>query len=197
MTTAGNLVFQGLGDGRLIAYRAEDGTKLWEFDTGLGISAPPITFETDGRQFIALPVGYGGGQAMVAGSLSAQHGWPYGVHPRRLLIFALDGKESLPTTPPPLQLTPVDDPSFVIDEQLAEKGAELWSETCAWCHGGGAVSGGGAPDLRVSGALFDLDTLRQVVVDGNKELRGMPKYPEFTDDDLKTIQHFVRKKARL
>ena len=197
MTTAGNLVFQGLGDGRLIAYRANDGVKVWEFDTGLGISAPPITFETDGRQFIALPVGYGGGQAMVAGSLSAQHGWPYGVHPRRLLVFALDGKAVLPATPPPIQISPVDDPSFVIDEKLAEKGAALWSETCAWCHGGGAVSGGGAPDLRMSGILFDLKALKKVVVDGDKELRGMPKYPEFTDDDLKMLQHFVRQKAKL
>ena len=35
MTTAGNLVFQVLGDGRLLAYSADKGQKLFEIQTGL------------------------------------------------------------------------------------------------------------------------------------------------------------------
>ena len=41
LTTAGNLVFQGRSDGMFCAYRATDGKKLWEFDAGTGIMAPP------------------------------------------------------------------------------------------------------------------------------------------------------------
>ena len=40
----GNLVFQGRSDGVLCAYRATDGKKLWEFDAGTGIMAPPVTY---------------------------------------------------------------------------------------------------------------------------------------------------------
>ena len=42
LATAGNLVFQGRADGRLLAYDAVSGERLWDFNAGLGISAPPI-----------------------------------------------------------------------------------------------------------------------------------------------------------
>ncbi len=47
MTTAGNLVFQGLADGRFIAYRATDGKKLWTYDAQHGIAASPILFDRE------------------------------------------------------------------------------------------------------------------------------------------------------
>ncbi len=44
VTTAGNLVFQVIPDGRLVAYRADTGEKLLEIKTGLrGGMGPPIT----------------------------------------------------------------------------------------------------------------------------------------------------------
>ena len=43
LATAGNLVFQGRSDGMFAAYRATDGKRLWEFDAGTGILAPPVT----------------------------------------------------------------------------------------------------------------------------------------------------------
>jgi quinohemoprotein ethanol dehydrogenase len=60
LTTAGNLVFQGQADGRLLAHRADDGEMVWSADLGLGISAPPITYSVDGTQYVALLVGWGG-----------------------------------------------------------------------------------------------------------------------------------------
>jgi len=53
LTTAGNLVFEGRTDGKLLAYRATDGIPLWSTDVGLGVSAPPITYEVDGKQYVA------------------------------------------------------------------------------------------------------------------------------------------------
>ena len=45
LTTAGNLVFQVLSDGRLIAYSADKGEKLLEIQTGLRSGmGPPITY---------------------------------------------------------------------------------------------------------------------------------------------------------
>jgi quinohemoprotein ethanol dehydrogenase len=55
LTTAGNLVFQTLGNGRLLAYSADAGEKLLELDTGLASGmGPPITYRLDGRQFVAM-----------------------------------------------------------------------------------------------------------------------------------------------
>lgn len=196
MATAGNLVFQGLGTGEFNAYRADSGERVWSFDTKVGIAAPPISFALDGQQYIALPVGWGGGSAMYGGSMGAQHGWPYAMHPRRLLVFALGGSAKLPDTPPPMMVTPLDDSAFAIDDQLAQAGEALWSKTCFWCHGPGAVSAGGAPDLRASAIVLDQVAMNRVVINGERRSRGMPGYPEFTDDDIKAIQHYVRKHAR-
>jgi hypothetical protein len=62
VSTAGNLVFQVVPDGRLVAYRADSGEKLLEIETGLGGGmGPPITYLVDGRQYVSLMGGQGGG----------------------------------------------------------------------------------------------------------------------------------------
>jgi len=196
MATSGNLVFQGLGNGKFYAYRADNGERIWEYDAQHGISAPPISFAIDGTQYIALPVGWGGGMAMLGGSLGAQHGWVYGMHPRRLLVFALDGMAKLPSTPAPMFVTPLDDPKFEIDEGLVEIGMGHWTKTCVWCHGPAAVGSGGSPDLRASAVMLDLEAMKKVVSGGERISRGMPKFTELTEKDMQAIQHYVRKKAR-
>ena len=60
LTTAGNLVFQVLSNGRLVAYSADKGEKLLDLDTGLRSGmGPPITYRIDGRQYVALMGGVG------------------------------------------------------------------------------------------------------------------------------------------
>src|SRR5262249_29533553 len=60
VTSAGNLVFQVIPDGRLVAYSADKGEKLLEIQTGLrGGMGPPITWELDGKQYITLAGGTG------------------------------------------------------------------------------------------------------------------------------------------
>jgi quinohemoprotein ethanol dehydrogenase len=82
VTTAGNLVFQVINDGRLMAYSADKGEKLLEVQTGLrGGMGPPITFMLDGKQYVALaggtgqvppPPGGGPGGGTVAGGAGAR-----------------------------------------------------------------------------------------------------------------------------
>ena len=57
LATAGNLVFQMVGDGNLQAYDATNGSLLWQFQTGASNGSPPITFENAGEQYIATIVG--------------------------------------------------------------------------------------------------------------------------------------------
>jgi hypothetical protein len=60
VTTAGNLVFQVIPDGRLVAYTADKGDKVLEVQTGLrGGMGPPITYMLDGKQYVALAGGSG------------------------------------------------------------------------------------------------------------------------------------------
>jgi len=60
VTTAGNLVFQAINDGRLVAYSADKGEKLLEIETGLrGGMGPPITYQIDGKQYVAVMGGTG------------------------------------------------------------------------------------------------------------------------------------------
>ena len=54
LVTASNLVFQTVNDGRLRALAAEDGTVLWEVQTGQRGMGPPITYQLDGKQHISL-----------------------------------------------------------------------------------------------------------------------------------------------
>ena len=61
-------------------------------DAGIGISAPPITYDVDGKQYVALLVGWGGGASGLGGDTQVQNGWAYGVHTRRLVAFSLDGR---------------------------------------------------------------------------------------------------------
>src|SRR5208283_1231750 len=65
LATGGNLVFQGRSDGIFCAYRATDGKKLWEFNAGTGIMAPPVTYSIGEVQYITLMVGWGGAAGLV------------------------------------------------------------------------------------------------------------------------------------
>ena len=57
VTTAGGLLFVGQVDGNLVAYDAKTGDQLWKFQTGWGISAPPMTYSIDGVQYVAVASG--------------------------------------------------------------------------------------------------------------------------------------------
>jgi quinohemoprotein ethanol dehydrogenase len=85
VTTAGNLVFQSLNDGQLIVYTADKGEKLLEMQTGLrsGIG-PPITYQVDGKQYVALM----GGVGKVTGNAGPQN---VETNAPKLLTFVLDG----------------------------------------------------------------------------------------------------------
>jgi len=57
MATAGGLVFMGEGTGWLSAFDAATGKRLWRYRVGAGVNAPPITYEIDGVQYVAVAAG--------------------------------------------------------------------------------------------------------------------------------------------
>jgi alcohol dehydrogenase (cytochrome c) len=60
MTTAGGLVFTGTLTGEFMAFDADTGKVLWQFQTPSGIIGQPITWERDGKQYVTVTSGTGG-----------------------------------------------------------------------------------------------------------------------------------------
>jgi alcohol dehydrogenase (cytochrome c) len=76
LATAGGLVFMGEGSGDFSAFDATSGERLWHFNCGAGVNAPPISYMVGGKQYIAVAAGgskiwgYQQGDAVIAFSLS-------------------------------------------------------------------------------------------------------------------------------
>jgi alcohol dehydrogenase (cytochrome c) len=57
LSTGGGLVFSGFTDGSLIAYDDATLQELWKINVGVGFNAPPMTFEVNGKQYVAILAG--------------------------------------------------------------------------------------------------------------------------------------------
>jgi quinohemoprotein ethanol dehydrogenase len=195
LSTAGALVFQGAGDGYFSAYDASNGNRLWRFNAGLGVISNPISYIAGGKQYVSVLVGYGGSAA--ANSKFLNVGWKFGVQPRRLLTFGLDGKAVLPPSAPrDMTVHAVDDPSVQIKGTDVAAGGMLFLR-CMGCHGKNLVGAGGpAPDLRESKVALDPDALWSVVHDGALMPSGMPRYEMLTREQVMQIYAYVRAGAR-
>jgi PQQ-dependent dehydrogenase (methanol/ethanol family) len=93
LATAGNLVFQALNDGRLVAYSADKGEKLLDLPTGQTSGmGPPITYLLDGKQYVAVL----GGQGTVVGGRGGVAPPPAEPVRPRLYVYALDANAAQP-----------------------------------------------------------------------------------------------------
>jgi alcohol dehydrogenase (cytochrome c) len=68
MATAGNLVFGGTLEGNVFALDAATGKRLWRFSGNDRIYASPISFLSNGKQHVSMPVG----DVLITFSLDAQ-----------------------------------------------------------------------------------------------------------------------------
>ena len=57
LSTGGGLVFVGLMDGTVAALDDTSLDELWKINTGSAFSAPPMTFEVNGKQYVAIASG--------------------------------------------------------------------------------------------------------------------------------------------
>lgn len=189
-TTAGNLVLQGEVTGRFSIYTADKGRRIWSFDAHTGILSPPITYRAGGRQYIAVIAGW---RAFYPSGLARE--WDYNQQIWRVLAFALDGKAALPPAHY-VDRPAVDDPAFRLDGTKSSAGKALFEAHCILCHGQGATGGGAAPDLRKSGVPLSSEAFASVLHDGLLAPRGMPAFPEFTDEQREGLRHYIRERAR-
>jgi quinohemoprotein ethanol dehydrogenase len=92
-----------INDGRFLAYSADKGDKLFELQTGRTGMGPPITYEVDGKQYVALMGGLGRAPNAPAAPNAKND------TPPLLFVFELDGKTPMPAAaapPPPFGAPP-------------------------------------------------------------------------------------------
>jgi quinohemoprotein ethanol dehydrogenase len=185
LSTGGNLVFQGTADGRLVAYRADDGAQLWEEHAGTGVIAAPITYKVGGKQYVAVVAGWGGAFGLAGGEAArSANSTPGG----RLLVFELG-----PAGPPPAE---------AIERLLTAKGPiqdgqRLYHKYCAVCHGAAGVAGGaGVPDLR-NMKQQTLDAFDDIVIRGVLAENGMPAFDKFlTSKETTLIRRYLAQRGK-
>jgi PQQ-dependent dehydrogenase (methanol/ethanol family) len=188
LTTAGNLVFQGTADGNLVAYRADNGEKLWEFATQTGVVAPPISYEIDGEQYISINVGWGGAFALVFGEFVQNESMP---NVSRVLTFKLGADGSLPEVAwePTVAFNP---PEQTASEETLALGELTYQDICMGCHGLNAVSGLLIPDLRGSAYLWDAEGWDEVVRGGKLKDKGMASFANnFGEVESQALRAYV------
>jgi alcohol dehydrogenase (cytochrome c) len=91
LSTAGGVVFAGDLDRRFKAVDVSTGKILWQTRLGTSVQGFPISFSVDGKQYIAVPTGLGGGSPRQVPGLIA----PDIHHPSNgnaLYVFALPDK---------------------------------------------------------------------------------------------------------
>jgi len=193
LTTAGNLVVQGLASGEFAVYRADNGEKLWSTDAQTGVIAAPMTYMVDGEQYLAIEVGWGGVYPLITGIIASKSGKQTNLS--RVLVFKLDGGASLPPKPDPVERPLVRAEREISDEDV-EQGKKLYHRFCVNCHGDTAVGGGVLPDLRRS-PMVDTAVWDSVVAEGSLSHNGMVGFQSvLSAEEIERIESYVIFRAR-
>jgi quinohemoprotein ethanol dehydrogenase len=193
LATGGDLVFQGQTTNELDAYAAASGRKLWSFRTEASVVAAPITYVAGGKQYVTVLVGMGTSAATVIGQSDATV-IDYRTQARRVLTFALGGREILPPAKI-VKLVALEDADYHPNPVVATQGAILYGHYCVNCHGVDAIAGGFAPDLRTSGVPLSAEAFSSVVHDGGLLANGMPNFGDLDEGELNEIRQYLRSRA--
>jgi quinohemoprotein ethanol dehydrogenase len=188
LATAGNLVFEGTTRQTFAAFRATDGRLLWEMPVQSAPVSGPVTYTVGKDQYVAVNAGWGGGAAQIErGAGTAEHRAA-----ARLLVFKLDGRRRLPPLAAPVPVP--EPPPLRATEEAVQKGAGLFAQTCAQCHGQLAI--GGVKDLR----QMTPETHRafnDIVLKGLRVDKGMASFANLlSTDDVEAIHAYVISRAQ-
>ena len=175
LSTAGGITFQGNSSGRFVAYDSENGTILWSKEVQTGMIAPPITYEIDGEQYVAILAGDGGAGNSVGDNFGADKEIAavlYG-NEGRLLSFKIGGKSKLPVLERKNKIIP-EQPLINASSEDILMGEKLYSNYCGACHGAG-VRGKTIVDLRYL-SKDKHKNFNAIVLEGLLEENGMANF---------------------
>ncbi len=145
--------------------------------------AAASTFELDGEQYIAQPVGYG---VTRYGSSNQS----------RLLVFKLGGTGVLPPAPPPLPPLVLNPPPSTASKETIELGHQKFSSNCAMCHEPPAANRSVFPDLRYSPMLNTAEAFSSIVLGGALQANGMASFKgRLTPDEVQSVRAYLIERA--
>lgn len=188
MTTAGNLVVQSSIRKTISIYSADKGELLWEMPIDSVAPGGPITYEVDGKQYIAINAGWN--SALVYGL--NEGGVPFTYAPARLLVFALDAT-GVQLPPAPEAATLVAPPATVYPQDQIDRGEQLFASTCQLCHGQNAI--GGLKDLRYMTPETHAE-FSTIILQGTRADKGMPRQETMTEQQVEDIHAYVISRAQ-
>jgi quinohemoprotein ethanol dehydrogenase len=186
MSTAGNLVFQGRGNGELWVYTADSGKVLKVIPTGSHIMAAPVTYAVSGEQYVAVQVGYGG-TAIGVGAIPPTSAAMKYENANRIIAFKLDGGEvpkpklrqdDLFPKPPENKGTP----------QQISYGETKFIEQCSRCH---VLGPSITPDLRKMPPEVH-DIFNDILLQGAFAPMGMESFDDILNkNDVEAIHAYL------
>lgn len=186
MSTAGNLVFQGCGNGELRVYAADTGKILKTLQTGSHIMAAPITYAMDGVQYVAVQVGYGG-TGIGVGSIPPSSAAIKFQNANRIISFKLYGS-NVPT-PKPREDEPFPRPPVTNATPADIQAGEIaFLAQCSRCHSLGPNI---TPDLRkMSPETHQM--FRDILLGGAFAPKGMESFDDVLSKmDAENIHYYL------
>ena len=93
LASGGGVLFAGGTNDRYFrAFDATNGKILWEFRTGSGVIGVPVSFQVDGKQYIAVQSGWGVDAAKMQARLNLARAWEFPEVPQggAVWMFAAD-----------------------------------------------------------------------------------------------------------
>jgi quinohemoprotein ethanol dehydrogenase len=159
----------------------------------VGIIAPPVTYEVDGEQYVAVMAGYGGAVALTSGDPRTMATGKY-QNDGYVLAFKLGGRASMPRIAEKNATLP-EPPQVAATAAELENGKYAYMRTCMVCHGALVVSGGVMPDLRMLSAEKHA-IFKEIVYDGVIHGAGMPRLGDLiTEQDVHDIHAYIVSRA--
>lgn len=154
LATGGGIVFGGTADRQFFALDDKSSTLLWQTRLNGDISGAPISYQIDGKQYVAITAGGGAGPSSTLGRLvdvdiTQGSGMVW--------VFALP--DSSPHQVP--RPTRADVPTRSVAQGVfsaaqAERGEQVYTQQCTGCHAVGNYSGQALLTKWGSGRLSDI-----------------------------------------
>ncbi|MBN1237272.1 MAG: PQQ-binding-like beta-propeller repeat protein [Gammaproteobacteria bacterium] len=132
LATAGGIVFGGTADRQLFALHSETGELLWQTRLNGDVSGAPVTFEVDGKQYLAVGAG---GRVAPTTTLGRLVGVDVPQGTGVMWVFALPDEAPRETPRPARRDAPTRSASDgVFREAQAAEGEQLFAQECSGCH---------------------------------------------------------------
>lgn len=175
LATAGDLIFVGHNDGRLIAYHAKTGEEVWSYKMDAGANAPAVTYEIDGEQYISI---LAAGNALVGT-----------VHGDKVYTFKIkgiwdgtvtDASEKVAAIAKPVTPVTNGESKSVSAEDL---GLSVYTANCLACHGDNGENGHNGPNLQLSTKAENYDNVYEQITKGGTT---MPSFETILSEEERT-----------